>query len=48
LKGGNGLMPIYLPPKGDGVDITNLLMLIIDDYPDVFLMRYDNEEKLFG
>ena len=33
---------IYLPPLGDGVDITNLLMLIVEDYPGVFERYIDN------
>ena len=37
---------IYLPPSGDGVDLTNLLMLIIDDYPEVFERWFDNHKMV--
>ena len=33
---------IYLPPLGDGVDITNLLQLIVDDYPEIIVRYFDN------
>ena len=39
---------IYLPPKGDGVDISKLLELIVDDYPEVVIRWHENEEKLYG
>ena len=39
---------IYLPPKGDGVDISKLLVLIVDDYPEVIIRWHENEGKLCG
>jgi len=39
---------IYLPPKGDGVDISKLLELIVDDYPEVIIRWHENEEELYG
>ena len=39
---------IYLPPKGDGINIKNLLMLIVDDYPEVIIRWHENEEELYG
>ncbi len=37
---------IYLPPLGDGVDITGLLELILDDYPEVIIRYFDNLEAV--
>ena len=33
---------IYLPPLGDGVDVTNLLLLILDDYSEILERYFDN------
>ena len=37
---------IYLPPVGDGVDITELLELIVEDYPEVIIRYFDNLEAV--
>ena len=37
---------LYLPPLGDGVDITDLLQLIVDDYPEVIIRYFDNLEAV--
>jgi len=37
---------IYLPPLDDGVDITPLLKLIVEDYPEVIVRYYDNLEAV--
>jgi hypothetical protein len=39
---------IYLPPAEGGVDLKNLLALIVDDYPEVIIRWFNNSEKLYG
>ncbi len=37
---------IYLPPLGDGVNITPLLQLIVKDYPEIIVRYFDNLEAV--
>ena len=39
---------LYLPPAGDGVDITDLLQLIVEDYPEVIIRYFDNLKAVSG
>jgi hypothetical protein len=39
---------IYLPPAEGGVDVKNLLALIVDDYPEVITRWFNNGKKLYG